>query len=85
MVPPSDKRESDMTGLRELTIDELDIVSGGGDPHYHYCSSGPAGEGLYPNYVPCNPPAPPPGDSIPGFNAILGALGGAAGGGGRPA
>lgn len=38
-----------------LTDDELDSVRGA-DDNYHYCSVGPAGEGLYPNYVPCTNP-----------------------------
>jgi hypothetical protein len=31
MILPPSKRESDMTGIRELSIDELDTVSGGMD------------------------------------------------------
>ena len=68
--------------MRQLTIDELDLVSGGGDPNYKECTTGTTAggpPGVYPNHVPCNGT---PGDSIPGYNAILNALGGA---GGRPA
>jgi hypothetical protein len=41
------------TEVRELNVAELDRVSGAADPNWHYCASGPAGEGVYPNYVGC--------------------------------
>lgn len=45
-----------MTELRELSEDDLDVVSGGADPNYKFCWDGPAGDGTYPNYVDCNRP-----------------------------
>jgi hypothetical protein len=71
--------------IRELTIDELDIVSGGGDPNYHFCFDGPAGTGTYPNSVPCNPPPPPPPPPNGGVSGgspggIYGLMGGGLGG-----
>ena len=73
--------------MRELTIDELGIVSGGGDPNYKECiygAAGGGGPGVYPNYVTCNPPPPPPPNnqvSAGNPGGIMGLLGG----GGHPA
>jgi hypothetical protein len=55
--------------MRELTLTELDEVSGGIDG---YCvAKGPGGEGLYPAYSPpCNPPVSNPLSGIPGGNAV---------------
>lgn len=39
--------------IRELDTAELEIVSGGMDPNYKYCASGPDGAGTYPKYVNC--------------------------------
>jgi hypothetical protein len=50
--------------IRELTIGELDIVSGGADPNYKFCWNGPAGEGTYPNYVDCGENGPHPFDNF---------------------
>jgi hypothetical protein len=44
------------TNIRELAETDLDLVSGGMDPNYKFCSNGPAGEGVYPNYVECGNP-----------------------------
>ena len=68
--------------IRELTIDEMDAVSGAGDPNYHFCWNGPAGTGTYPNSVPCNPPPSTNQVSAGNPGGIMGLLGG---GGGRPA
>ena len=45
------------TGMRMLMDVELDQVAGAAPNlgSYHYCSSGPAGEGVYPGYVGCTP------------------------------
>jgi len=57
----------------KLTDAELDSVRGSDIDGYHYCSVGPAGTGLYPNYVPCGNPF---------WNAVVeGAIKGASGGG----
>lgn len=42
-----------MTAMQQLTDADLDRVSGGSDPNYKFCANGPAGSGLYPNYVDC--------------------------------
>jgi hypothetical protein len=39
--------------IRELAVDELDLVSGGSDPNYKFCWDGPAGSGTYPWYIDC--------------------------------
>ena len=42
------------TEIRELTIGELDDVTGAGTVQgYQFCVDGPAGTGLYPEYVDC--------------------------------
>ena len=43
------------TEIRELTIGELDDVTGAGTVQgYQFCVDGPAGTGLYPEYVDCD-------------------------------
>jgi len=42
--------------IGECTLAELGQVSGGMDPNYKFCVGGPAGTGVYPLYVDCNPP-----------------------------
>lgn len=43
------------TAIRELTIGELDEVTGAGTVQgYQFCPNGPAGSGLYPEYVDCD-------------------------------
>jgi hypothetical protein len=43
------------TEIRELNVDELDVVSGAGTvAGYQFCPNGPAGSGLYPEYVDCD-------------------------------
>ena len=42
--------------IRELTDADLDLVSGGADPNFQYCANGPAGSGVYPDYINCNGP-----------------------------
>ena len=42
------------TEIRELSVDELDVVSGASNvAGYQFCVDGPAGTGLYPDYVDC--------------------------------
>ena len=50
-----------MDDIRELSIAELDSVSGGMDPNYKECPTGTTtggGPGVYPNSVECNGPNP---------------------------
>lgn len=43
--------------IRELTGADLDLVTGAGTvAGYQFCVDGPAGTGLYPEYVDCYPP-----------------------------
>ena len=58
---------------RELSIGELETVSGGRDglAGYKFCWFGPAGEGTYPSYIACG------GGGSLMENMIFGALGGA--------
>ena len=69
--------------MRELTNDELDIVSGG-DDNYKECTNGTTAggrPGLYPNYIECNGTR----NEMIMSSALTGAAAGAAGGaGGRP-
>ena len=45
------------TEMRELNVDELEQVAGGQwAQDWQFCVDGPAGTGLYPHYVDCNPP-----------------------------
>ena len=45
------------TEIRDLNVDELDLVSGGMDPNYKECPMGTkagGGPGVYPLYVDCS-------------------------------
>jgi hypothetical protein len=42
------------TDIHELDVAELDLVTGAGTvAGYQFCPNGPAGSGLYPEYVDC--------------------------------
>ena len=43
--------------IREISVTEMDSVTGASNvAGYQFCVDGPAGTGLYPEYIDCNPP-----------------------------